>query len=795
MSNQKRIGIVAANHTGYVEAVLSCIEQGNIAVPLRSIDDEYRINAAKVEQIIEPVQGGMWMQRHFTPHDKDELALIAFTSGTEGNPKGVMLTQRNLANVVQRLNDLMQVDDTIREYIGVPVYHSFGLGRCRAVLAAGGQFFIPHSFNPSEIASMLKDGQINAISSVPSLWRILLEHKDIIGKLGEKVKWIEIGSQYMSGSEKQAMKELFPNACIIQHYGLTEASRTTLLPIHATSGEQLDSVGALLHQDIEVRLTEDGQIAIRGSHIAQAYIIDGQEQNLCDEEGWLITKDLGHITDDYLYYDGRADDVINCGGLKVSPDLLETEIAATLGCNNSFAICRKPDSLRGEGFLIAMLPECPVDAQTLHDTVLHLTQQMGINAANAIHTKTVQTLPRTATGKIQRKVLAKQYIEQYTPAPTEQQNIEISSVQQAFYKTLKSSHITAEDTFISLGGDSLSYVQLSILLERYLGQLPKNWEQLTIQELETLEPKHNQISWMESNVLFRAFAIIGVVVNHAELIKSSYIAGGAMLLLLIAGLNFARFQSESLLQGRWWQPISSLLQNLLIPYLIIAFAFQSYKGGYDLSVFLLYGNFISPHGANAIFPVWFIQVLAQSILLFSLIVFIFRKQAAHTVWQFSLTVLAITIISRLLMPYVWDTAILYNRVPHMMIWLFAIGWAIHFAHHKQQKIILTLIIISIPLSQYGMTAYSWWIILGGLAILWLPYIPVWKPIKVAVQWLSASAYYIFLTHMIFIHILTNILNIHYPILSVATTLAGGIITWLVMQTVLQWIFALRLKSK
>jgi len=139
----KRVGIITANHTGYVNAMFSCMETGVIAVPLGNAEDHYRIQAAKVEEIITPEPGEKWMARAFKPQSSDELALIAFTSGTEGNPKGVMLTHNNLAEVITSLNTLMQVDDSISEYIGVPVYHSFGFGRCRAVASAGGRFFIP----------------------------------------------------------------------------------------------------------------------------------------------------------------------------------------------------------------------------------------------------------------------------------------------------------------------------------------------------------------------------------------------------------------------------------------------------------------------------------------------------------------------------------------------------------------------------------------------------------------------------------------------------------------------------
>jgi acyl-CoA synthetase (AMP-forming)/AMP-acid ligase II len=794
LTSSKRVGIIAANYTGYVEQMFSCLESGDIAVPLRGMDDP-RIQSAQVSSVIDPSAisfrtQGSWMERRFIPMNSSAIALLSFTSGTEGEPKGVALTHSNLTDVILRLNTLMQVDSNIREYIGVPVYHSFGFGRCRAVATARGRFFIPENgFNPAEIATMLKRREINAISAVPSLWRILLANQDLIGNDGNRVKWIEIGSQYMNRSEKEALKALFPNARIVQHYGLTEASRTTLLAIHETEGDLLESVGQATG-DVAIKITEEGCIAIRGKHVASNYLIKGKDVDLVDHQGWFVTKDLGAIENGYLYYKGRADDVINCGGIKVHPEAVEAKVYAQVGYNNGLAICRKPDPIRGQGFLVAVTPEMRMSKQRVREAVLQATQEMGVNAGNAIAVVEVEHLPKTPSGKIQRNQLAEWYADQHLDEAEESlESVEPvfgTPLENIFCKVLNLRQVHPHDTFISLGGDSLSYVQLAMELEQYFGYLPQSWENISLQALEQRVPQQRKIATIESSILLRALAITGVVTNHAELLPTELIGGGSFLLLAIAGANFARFQGGSLLRGRLIQPVFSLLRNLLIPYLVIAAAFQFHKHEFESSVLLLFSNFVDP-GITSIFPVWFIDLLVQCIGLFALLFALqpVRRWANRSPWGFGLAIAALGVATHLLVPFVWDTSHLFNRVPHMMMWMFALGWGIHFAQSRVEKITTTWVALLLVFLTREAIPEGYWVLAGGMIILWQEYIPIPKTLKNPIQIISGAAYYIYLTHMIFIHIIKNTLGLANPLLETVAAIVGGVILWFMPQIVKQ----------
>ena len=249
------LSIEAANSLEFLRAVFTAYERGDLFAIARP-DIDARDYAEAVTRVVHDRETRGWGRLDHEPMARDAPAQIVFTSGTEGRPKAIVLSHRNLADVVTRLNAVMQVTGEIREYIGVPVTYSFGLGRVRAVSAAGGAFFLPERFDPAEIARMLAAGEINAVSAVPSLWRLILAMPEVIGEAGDALRWIEIGSQYMSAAEKRALRQIFPRARIVQHYGMTEASRSTFLVV--SDEEDPDRLEAVGPADGSVRSVPEG---------------------------------------------------------------------------------------------------------------------------------------------------------------------------------------------------------------------------------------------------------------------------------------------------------------------------------------------------------------------------------------------------------------------------------------------------------------------------------------------------------------------------------------------------------
>jgi len=380
--------------------------------------------------------------------------------------------------VVVRVSRAMAITPEIREYVGVPVYHSFGYARCRIVLNAGGKAYIPPAgFDLAEIRRMLEAGEINAISAVPSLWRIFLGALDRFGDELAKVRWVEIGSQYMSADEKAALRRALPNARIVQHYGLTEASRATLQAIHAAPEAALGSVGRA-EGDTQVRIGANGRIEISGPHVALG-ILDGDAWHPLGKGAWLETSDVGRIEDGLLYYEGRGDDVINCGGIKLSPDLIEAAVRQRLVAEGTdpgeFALLRRPDPMRGEGIGLVVTPATRASRDQLIEAVADQAAALGVNARGAISVHQADTLPRTDTGKVQRKALAGTLDAQ----GASDENAAMAGATDSFEKLLGQFLGRAIDrarSFADMGGDSLAHMQVTLALERALGEAPTGWE-------------------------------------------------------------------------------------------------------------------------------------------------------------------------------------------------------------------------------------------------------------------------------------------------------------------------------
>lgn len=474
------VGIEKISSVEYLNAVMACYRDGRIAVPVEA--GSAAPAGHDFAERISPNAGGGWFTLRQTPIHDDRPAQIGFSSGTTGEPKAILISHRALADVTDRLIEAMGIDGEISEYLGVPATYSFGLARARVTAAVGGKLFVPaNGFNPSEFAAMLEADEINALSAVPTLLRVLIVNPDLVPrKIARRLRWLEIGSQAMTVEEKQAIRRLFPAARIIQHYGLTEASRTTFLDLQEASDAQLATVGRAVGRT-EVKIDRDRHICIRGPHVADGILTADGLEPIVDEDGWLRTRDLGQIDDDgFLTFEGRADDLMNVGGIKVPAELFERKLAETLGADGAdVAVAGRPDPLRGEVVMVAYLSR--LSAGRIAEQARAVGAGFGLGNAD-LSFVAVDAIPRTETGKVRRAILVEQYAAasrlagEATPveavpaapapagdAPQSDREREIARI---WCEQLRIPTISRNDRFFDKGGDSLSAIGATLAMEK-----------------------------------------------------------------------------------------------------------------------------------------------------------------------------------------------------------------------------------------------------------------------------------------------------------------------------------------
>ena len=219
----------------------------------------------------------------------DDIAEVLFTTGTTGAPKGVCLSYGNIAGSASNINSFIKNEATDIEVLGLPICHSFGLGRIRCNLMMGATIVILGSFaNVRLFFKTIERYHATGFGVVPAAWAYIRKISGTrIGKYASQIKYIEIGSAAMPLETKKEMLNLFPNTRICMHYGLTEASRNCFQEFHDI--EHLDSIGKPVCENVDVQIFspegsvlpdgEKGELCVKGNMVLSRYLEEKDNKN------------------------------------------------------------------------------------------------------------------------------------------------------------------------------------------------------------------------------------------------------------------------------------------------------------------------------------------------------------------------------------------------------------------------------------------------------------------------------------------------------------------------------------
>lgn len=343
----------------------------------------------------------------------DQVADIIFTTGTTGEPKGVQLTQRNIAAAVRNINSFIHNTADDVEMLALPISHSFGLKRMKCALVNGQTLVLLGSFaNVKRFYRFMGDYGVNGLGMVPASWSLLKKLSgEELAKYGDSLHYIEIGSAPMPMADKRQLMKILPRTRICMHYGLTEASRSAFMEFHAEA-DHLDTIGKEtpgMHITVRDEAGHPlppgmaGELCVSGDAVTIGYLDLPRTGYFWGDA--LRTGDWGVMrADGYICLESRKKELINVGGKKVSPleveaVLKELELVEDCACVGM----ADPAGLMGEvvkAFVVTQYPD-----KLTCDYMDGLIGNKLEGYKHPVAYEPIGEIPKTSSGKIQRLVL------------------------------------------------------------------------------------------------------------------------------------------------------------------------------------------------------------------------------------------------------------------------------------------------------------------------------------------------------------------------------------------------------
>ena len=348
-----------------------------------------------------------------TPPSENDVALFLHTSGTTSRPKGVPLTHSNLMSSLGNIVETYKLNGDDVALVVMPLFHVHGLiGVSLSTLYSGGSIVIPPRFSASAFWPDQSNTGATWYSAVPTIHQILLMRADADNAPGKSFRFIRSCSAALAPSVFTDLEARF-GAPVLEAYGMTEASHqmtSNPLPpglrspgtVGSGTGVEIaimDESGTLLEGSTR------GEVVIKGPNVTPGYHNNERANEEAFANGWFRTGDQGELSQNgVLTLTGRLKELINRGGEKISP--LEVDAALIRHPSIAEAVCfGVPDEKYGEAVQAAVV----LSKDSTEQEIQSFCGQQLADFKVPEKVYIVKELPRTATGKIQRRHVAARF--------------------------------------------------------------------------------------------------------------------------------------------------------------------------------------------------------------------------------------------------------------------------------------------------------------------------------------------------------------------------------------------------
>lgn len=752
----RRLVLIAADNTvGSLVHHLAALSVGHVPLLVPSGSEHLQgwLRRWDPDLVVAP-EGGRTRLTHRRQHSghrlHPDLALLLTTSGTTGSPRLVRLSRENVQSNAEAIAETLGVQPDDVAATTLPMAYCYGLSVLHSHLLRGAEVVLTGlSVTDPCFWALAREQRVSTFAGVPYTFELLervgeqhldLPHLRYVTQAGgampaERVRhWAEVG-------RRQGWS-------LVTMYGQTEATaRMAVLPPELVEGHA-GAVGVTVPGGtLSIEPASDapggedtggevGELVYRGPNVMLGYADDPADLGRGRTVTELRTGDLARVGPAGMaVIVGRCSRLAKVGGVRVDLSHLE----GTLADEGLRACCVEVDGR--VGVLVENAPD-------LEAVTARVTRACGLPATR-VRVRPVAALPRRPHGKPDLPAAAAllgQAAAETGGQPGAGPVDRAAAVVALYARLLGRPDAGPRDSFVELGGDSLSYVEVSLHLERRLGRLPPDWHLRSARELAgaTAAPAlRSGPSRVATDTVLRAAAVFTVLAAHAGAIS---LPGGAHLLLLLAGYHTARFHLTPAPARERSRRVLSTLRRIVLPTVAWLGVVTLVAGEYGWRTVLLVYSATGQPRFGPDWRFWFIEAIVVVLMGLALLVRIpvldrWERRAPFAV---ALTVLAVGLLPRYHLLATEDGGARLQFTPTLAVWMFALGWAAARASSAGRRLCVTTVGLVALLGYFDDTTRTVWVAVGLCLLVWVRDVPVPRLLVPVLGAVAAASLHIYL---------------------------------------------------
>lgn len=710
------------------------------------------------------------VRRESSAHDlHPNLALLLSTSGSTGSPKLVRLSRQNLRSNAASIVEYLGLTEDDCGMTSLPLHYCYGLSVLHSHLLAGAAVAVTdRSVVDGAFWDLAERAGVTGLAGVPHTFDLLertgfaereLPRLRYLTQAGGRleadrvVAWHDLGVRrgwdffVMYGqTEATARMAWLPPDLAAQHPGsigrAVPGGALHLVPIAgAGDGGAEDGVGELVYT---------------GANVMMGYAETADDLALPAMDPVLHTGDLAREIGDGLFeVVGRLKRITKVFGLRINLDDVEKHLAAVgvaarvVGTDSALAVFvthrRDHDRAREEVASACGLPLWVVRVSVLRET------------------------PLTSNGKPDYARLSELALTAETRETGRRPRVvDPEDVRQLYARVLDRPEVAVTDSFVGLGADSLSYVEMSVRLGERIDPLPQDWHTRSIAALAAGGQSRRWGRSMDTNVVLRALAIIAIVGSHSE---AWVLLGGAHLLLGLAGYNFARFHLGGG-GGAPWRRIGWAVTAVVVPACLWLGGVAVLTGDYTWRtvVFLNWTRLGTAWDDQWRF--WFLEALIWPLIALAVLLSVRRVREAEARHPF--VVACVVLLAALAVRWSLIGVTAEDEQKYALanvLWVFALGWLMARSTTPWHRLLTSAAIVLSVAGFFADPQRETVVVVGLLAVLWVPQVRVPRLVATVVGTVSAASLAIYVTQwQVYPH-----LEVDHPYLAVVASIAVGVV--------------------